>query len=68
MPSSQNNIDGTVAVVGVGVVGCFVAYRLAAMGLAVTIPERDGPGSDATGNSVQRAVLAFVAKPWGALN
>ena len=36
---------------GGGVVGCFVAYRLAAMGVSVTLLERDGPGSGATGNS-----------------
>ena len=51
MPNSQNNIDGTVAVVGGGVVGCFVAYRLAGMGVSVTLVERDEPGSGATGNS-----------------
>ena len=42
MPSSQNNLQGTVAVVGGGVVGCFVAYRLAAVGVSVTILEREG--------------------------
>ena len=51
MPSSRNNIDGTVAVVGGGVVGCFLAYRLAGMGVPVTLLEREGPGSGATGNS-----------------
>ena len=51
MPNAQNHIEGTVAVVGGGVVGWFVAYRLAAMGVAVTLLEREGPGSGATGNS-----------------
>ena len=51
MSSSQNNIAGTVAVVGGGVVGFFVAYRLAAMGVSVTLLEREVPGSGSTGNS-----------------
>jgi len=38
-------------VVGGGVVGCFVAYRLAVMGVSVTLLERAGPGSGSTGNS-----------------
>ncbi|MCH7737072.1 MAG: FAD-binding oxidoreductase [Chloroflexi bacterium] len=44
-------MDGTVAVVGGGVVGCFVAYRLAGMGVPVTLLEQEGPGAGATGNS-----------------
>ncbi len=51
MSYSQHNIEGTVAVVGGGVVGCFVAYLLASLGVSVTLLERDGPGSGATGNS-----------------
>ena len=51
MSTSQNDLESTVAVVGGGVVGCFVAYRLAAMGVSVTILEQEGPGSGATGNS-----------------
>ena len=51
MSSSQNNIAGTVAVVGGGVVGFFVAYRLASLGVSVTVLEMEGPGSGATGNS-----------------
>ena len=51
MTGPRNNLDGTVAVVGGGVVGCFVAYRLAAMGATVTLVERDEPGAGATGNS-----------------
>ncbi|MEC8855860.1 MAG: FAD-dependent oxidoreductase, partial [Chloroflexota bacterium] len=47
----QNNLDGTVAVVGGGVVGCFVAYRLAGMGVPVTLIDQEWPGSGATGNS-----------------
>lgn len=51
MSNTQNSVEGTVAVVGGGVVGCFVAYRLAAMGATVTLVERDEPGAGATGNS-----------------
>ena len=51
MTNAQNNLGGTVAVVGGGVVGCFVAYRLAGMGLPVTLVEQAGPGGGATGNS-----------------
>ena len=51
MTIPQNNLDGTVAVVGGGVVGCFVAYRLAGMGVPVTLIDQEGPGSGATGNS-----------------
>ncbi len=51
MTNSQNNLNGTVAVVGGGVVGCFIAYRLAGMGVPVTLVEQAGPGSGATGNS-----------------
>ena len=51
MTTSQNNLNGTVAVIGGGVVGCFIAYRLAAMGVPVTLVEQEGPGSGATGNS-----------------
>lgn len=38
MSGSQNNIEGTVAVVG-----CFVAYRFADLGVSVAILEREGP-------------------------
>ncbi|MBC8280701.1 MAG: FAD-binding oxidoreductase [Chloroflexi bacterium] len=51
MASAQNNLEGTVAVIGGGVVGCFVAYRLASEGVSVTLVEQGGPGSGATGNS-----------------
>ena len=51
MTNSQNNLNGTVAVVGGGVVGCFIAYRLAGMGVPVTLVEQAGLGSGATGNS-----------------
>ena len=37
--------------VGGGVVGCFIAYRLAAMGVSITLVEQEGPGAGATGNS-----------------
>ena len=42
-------MEGTVAVVGGGVVGCFIAYRLAAMGVSITLVEQEGPGAGATG-------------------
>ena len=51
MTNSQNNLERTVAVVGGGVVGFFIAYRLAGMGVPVTLVEQAGPGSGATGNS-----------------
>ncbi len=51
MTSSQSNLDGTVTVIGCGAVGCFTAYRLAAMGLPVTLIDQEGPGAGATGNS-----------------
>ena len=37
--------------IGGGVVGYFVAYRLASAGISVTLVEQGGPGSGATGNS-----------------
>ena len=37
--------------IGGGVVGCFIAYRLAGAGVSVTLVEQEGPGSGATGNS-----------------
>ena len=43
--------DGTAVVIGSGAVGCFTAYRLAAMGLSVTLIDQEGPGAGATGNS-----------------
>ena len=50
--SGPNGIsDGTAVVIGCGAVGCFTAYRLAAMGLSVTLIDQEGPGSGATGNS-----------------
>ena len=51
MTNTQNNLDGTVAVIGGGVVGCFIAYRLAGMGVPVTLVEQEVPGFGATGNS-----------------
>ena len=51
MTNLQQIVDGTVAVIGCGVVGCFTAYRLAAMGVSVTLIDQEGPGSGATGNS-----------------
>ena len=50
--SGPNGIsDGTAVVIGCGAVGCFTAYRLAAMGLSVTLIDQEGPGAGATGNS-----------------
>ena len=43
--------DGTAVVIGSGAVGCFTAYRLASMGLSVTLIDQEGPGAGATGNS-----------------
>ena len=51
MTNQQSNINGTVAVIGGGVVGCFIAYRLAGAGVSVILVEQEGPGSGATGNS-----------------
>ena len=50
MVNSQN-LDKVVAVIGSGAVGCFTAYRLAAMGVSVVLIEQEGPGAGATGNS-----------------
>jgi len=43
--------DGTAVVIGSGAVGCFTAYRLADMGLFVTLIDQEEPGAGATGNS-----------------
>jgi glycine/D-amino acid oxidase-like deaminating enzyme len=51
MTDGNDNLSSTVAVVGSGAVGCFTAYRLAAMGVSVALIEQDSPGSGATGNS-----------------
>ena len=40
-----------VVVVGGGIVGCFIAYRLAIEGVAVTLVERDTPGAGASGTA-----------------
>ena len=49
---------GAVVVIGGGVVGCTIAYRLALQGVAVTVVERSGPGAVATGTS------AGNVQPW----
>ena len=49
---------GAVVVIGGGVVGCTIAYRLALEGVAVTLVERSGPGAGATGTS------AGNVQPW----
>ena len=51
MTNPQQIVDGTVAVIGCGAVGCFTAYRLASMGVSVTLIDQEGPGAGATGNS-----------------
>jgi len=51
MNDNQNNLNGTVAVIGCGAVGCFTAYRLAGMGASVRLIDQVGPGAGATGNS-----------------
>ena len=51
MTNLQQFVGGTVAVIGCGAVGCFTAYRLAAMGVSVTVIDQEGPGAGATGNS-----------------
>ena len=48
----------SVAVIGGGVVGCSIAYRLATEGVAVTLVEKDRPGAGATGTSAGN-VLAW---------
>ena len=51
MTNLQKIVDGTVVVIGCGAVGCFTAYRLASMGVSVTLIDQEGPGAGATGNS-----------------
>ena len=51
MRGSKGISDGTAVVIGSGAVGCFTAYRLASMGLSVTLIDQEGPGAGATGNS-----------------
>ena len=40
-----------VAIVGAGIIGACIAYRLAKAGAAVTLIDRDGPGAGASGKS-----------------
>ncbi|MCH8206707.1 MAG: FAD-binding oxidoreductase [Chloroflexi bacterium] len=49
---------GAAVVIGGGVVGCSIAYRLALQGVSVTLLERSGPGAGATGTS------AGNVQPW----
>ena len=51
MSGPKGSSDGTAVVIGSGAVGCFTAYRLAAMGLSVTLIDQEEPGAGATGNS-----------------
>ena len=48
-PSTRNNQQ--VVVVGGGVVGCFLAYRLSLAEVGVTLLERAAPGAGASGAS-----------------
>ena len=41
----------SVTVIGGGVIGCFITYRLALEGVPVTLIERDHPGVEASGRS-----------------
>ena len=59
-----------VTIVGGGVIGCFLAYRLALEGVPVTLLERDDVGSGATGVSagnVQPGVMGGIVDAHGVL-
>ena len=59
-----------VTIVGGGVIGCFLAYRLALEGVPVTLLERDDVGSGATGASagnVQPGVMGGIVDAHGVL-
>jgi glycine oxidase len=59
-----------VTIVGGGVIGCFLAYRLALEGVPVTLLERDEVGSGATGVSagnVQPGVMGGIVDAHGVL-
>jgi glycine/D-amino acid oxidase-like deaminating enzyme len=60
----------SVTIIGGGVIGCFLAYRLASEGLPVTIIERHSVGAGATGASagnVQPGVMAGIVDTQGVL-
>src|SRR5262245_66044225 len=60
----------SVTIVGGGVIGCFLAYRLALEGVPVTVIERHAVGAGATGASagnVQPGVMGGVVDAQGVL-
>ena len=50
MPNSRNG-NSRVVVVGAGIVGASIAYRIAARGFAVTLIDKESPGSGASSHS-----------------
>ncbi len=50
-PPTPNTDLGNVAIIGGGVIGCFLAYRLSKEGVPVTVIERKGVASEASGAS-----------------
>lgn len=59
----MNSTPEHVVVVGGGVTGCAVAYRLARAGIRVTLIERDAPGSHASGKNAGNLNPVFMAPP-----
>ena len=60
----------SVTIIGGGVIGCFLAYRLALEGVPVTVIERHSVGAGATGASagnVQPGVMAGIVDAQGVL-
>jgi glycine/D-amino acid oxidase-like deaminating enzyme len=55
MPSSEHLGDARIVVIGAGVIGAVLAYRLAQAGARVTVVERRHPGAGTTG-----ATFAYV--------
>src|SRR5215831_3252797 len=60
----------SVTIIGGGVIGCFLAYRLASEGVPVTVIERHSVGAGATGASagnVQPGVMGGIVDAQGVL-
>ena len=60
----------SVTIIGGGVIGCFLAYRLALEGVPVTVIERHAVGAGATGASagnVQPGVMGGIVDAQGVL-
>ena len=60
----------SVTIIGGGVIGCFLAYRLALEGVPVTVIERQSVGAGATGASagnVQPGVMGGIVDAQGVL-